>query len=277
MADGSKGQGPEPVPGPKIAICIPSTGSWKSNMGLTMASIASYSTINGLRLMLLNNDGSTVTASRNDLVTRALKLEPDWLFFYDTDMMSKPDVLLQLLKHDKDIVCATYNRRVPPFSTLGHLAGAYKDLSSGGLHEAVVMPGGVMLIRASVLKALGYPWFFETYEWDAVSPVSAFMKMLSDWSLVDMPLEIRSSLLANPGLVKWLDDNRTYRALHFQESRMISEDYNFCRKATKAGYKIWCDMDVTFETAHIGDNIVPCTRPTSPVPTVMEPVVNGGV
>jgi hypothetical protein len=35
-----------------------------------------------------------------------------------------------------------------------------------------------------------------------------------------------------------------------------SEDYQFCGKALKAGYRIWCDMDLTYEIGHLGSQVV---------------------
>jgi len=34
-----------------------------------------------------------------------------------------------------------------------------------------------------------------------------------------------------------------------------SEDYVFCEMARKAGYQVWCDVDLTKEIGHIGQQI----------------------
>jgi hypothetical protein len=41
----------------------------------------------------------------------------------------------------------------------------------------------------------------------------------------------------------------------------IGEDTNFSRDCVKAGIEMWCDADLTFECAHIGEIHVPCLRP----------------
>ena len=41
----------------------------------------------------------------------------------------------------------------------------------------------------------------------------------------------------------------------------ISEDINFCRKALRYGYRLWCDLNLTWELQHIGKQHVTCTRP----------------
>jgi hypothetical protein len=37
----------------------------------------------------------------------------------------------------------------------------------------------------------------------------------------------------------------------------IRDDVYFCAKAREAGYRIWCDHDLTFETVHIGNQLIP--------------------
>ena len=44
----------------------------------------------------------------------------------------------------------------------------------------------------------------------------------------------------------------------------IGEDTNFSRDCVKAGIEMWCDTDLTFECAHIGEIPVPCLRPDPP-------------
>lgn len=55
--------------------------------------------------------------------------------------------------------------------------------------------------------------------------------------------------------LKWPWYWETYNVVH-GERKIGSEDYQFCMKAIKAGYKIWCDMDVTREIGHIGSQCV---------------------
>lgn len=42
---------------------------------------------------------------------------------------------------------------------------------------------------------------------------------------------------------------------------VMTEDYFFCLKAREAGFKVWCDLDVTKETMHIGLQPVPWIIP----------------
>lgn len=121
-----------------------------------------------------------------------------------------------------------------------------------------------MLIRASVFETLGYPWFFEKYKWSADSLMLSFMKMLEDWSLVEMPADVRSALLSCPGLAPWLEANEAADMAAFGPSVITSEDYSFCLKVRKAGFQIWCDLDVTHDTAHVGEQFIFCPPAHAP-------------
>jgi hypothetical protein len=42
---------------------------------------------------------------------------------------------------------------------------------------------------------------------------------------------------------------------------MVGEDTNFIRSARKAGFKLWVDLDLTFEIGHVGENVITCLKP----------------
>lgn len=259
MADGSKlnGKGAMP-PAPKVVIGIPSGDDFMADFGMALSAMVAYCVEVGIPVAVKNHKRTVISFARNDLCNFAIAHGADYLFMVDSDMRFPPDTLQRLLLHDKDIACATYNRRVPPYSTLGFLKGEARPIS-GGLEEADFMPGGVMLIKVDVLRKLGYPWFFETYKWDGETSQASLIKMLADWSVMDMPLEVRSAIASNPVFARWLIANEDEALKRFDPtSKTISEDYNFCRKARKGGFQIWCDFDLTFKIGHIGTHLVTC-------------------
>lgn len=244
--------------GQKLVVAIPSGRAIEAHTALSLAGLSSYTSLHGVRLAMMSEIRSVISAARNALVVRAASIDPDWILFIDADMMFPPDAALRLMSHNLDVVCGTYNKRSPPFDILGHLTGEKRSIT-GGLHEADFMPGGMMLIRYSVLKALSYPWFFETYEWETrtKSPVESFIRMIADWSYIDLPMNIRGAVMTNPAFAEWLDKNQAIKTSSMDpESIIISEDYNFCRKVRKAGVKIFCDFDLSFQLGHIGERIV---------------------
>jgi hypothetical protein len=116
-----------------------------------------------------------------------------------------------------------------------------------------------MLVKADVYRKLGYPWYFETYRWEGKSPLDSFSRMIQDWSNVPIPDSVLSALYSAKGLREWLSDNEP--PLWHKTKDTMSEDYNFCRKARRGGFEIYCDLDLTFEMKHVGEIEVDCTRP----------------
>jgi len=240
---------------PKLAILIPSFSTFMADTSMAVAAMFAYGTAHAGQA-LLNEKSSMVSRARNNLVENALKMGAEFLLFVDSDLTFPSDAAVRLMKHDLDIVGATYNKRVPPFQTLGALKGPQRDLSTGGLAEADYMPGGFLMVKAGVFQRLGWPWFFETYTRPGTA-LESFDAMMRDNFAVQPSDEVIEAIKAAPGFAEWCENNiKAESADH-----MMSEDYNFCRKARRAGYQIWCDLDLTWQMAHIGEQAVTCTRP----------------
>ena len=64
--------------------------------------------------------GSLINAARNDLATKAIQMEADYVFWLDSDMVFQPDTLERMMKtvreNDIDILTGLYFRRVAPYS-----------------------------------------------------------------------------------------------------------------------------------------------------------------
>lgn len=113
--------------------------------------------------------GSDRIVGRNKLVKKCLDLGAEWLFFIDDDHAFEEDILLRLLKHDKDIVASLYLQRVQPFSPIAYEAydpetRTYTALDltkyeKGELVPIVAAGTGGMLIKAEVFRAMEEPWF----------------------------------------------------------------------------------------------------------------------
>lgn len=259
----------------KVAVCVPSGRSWETPGAMTISALLTHSALNGLGVALLNQEGSVITNNRNDLVERAFAIDPDFIFFIDTDMVVPPDTLIKMIRHNLDIVGATYNRRTPPFSTLGHFLGKQPEEGlTGGVHEVDYLPGGCMLVKPKVFKTIGWPFFFETYQWQISNRVGAFIKMISDWSFTDLPKEVEDEIRRSPAFKAWLETNES--PVFMPGHRSMSEDYNFCRKVRKHGYKIFCDLDITFKTGHVGTQTVTCVPYAAKEPSAMKESADAG-
>lgn len=146
---------------PKVAILIPSADHVCADFAMSLATMMSCSA-NDASMVLMNEKSSLITIARNNLVKRALDYGADYALFLDSDMIFSPKTLLRLMSHKKDVVGATYRKRVAPFDLLGRLKDGATEAS--GVVEAEYLPTGCMLIDAKVLKTLSWPWFFETYD-----------------------------------------------------------------------------------------------------------------
>lgn len=146
-----------------------------------------------------------IAGARNTLIERSLEVGSEWILFLDDDHAFPPDLLLRLLKHDKDFVCSLYLRRAQPFAPV-----AFSGKNEEGLYDSIdltTMPitglqrihaagGAGMMVKSEVFRAIEYPWF-------------------------------EHGRVVENGEVKW----------------NASEDIIFCEKANAAGFDIWLDPE----------------------------------
>lgn len=249
-------QGP-PV---KVMLAMPSGRTWEARTATAIAGLATFTALHGKQVGITNLEGSMISKQRNDLVEMALKLGMDYIQWIDTDMVMPPDSLLKLMAHNKDIVGATYNKRVPPYETLGELSGEkipMHEMVKGGLREAKKLPGGFMLVKTDVYRKIGWPYYWETYEWPGENGVDALKAFLRHNFEADPPRELLDTLDAMP-IAEWLNKIHADFPKAWQ---YWSEDLNFCRKVRKAGYRLWCDISMTFQMVHLGTLEVTCKPP----------------
>lgn len=243
----------------RVAVCVPSGRTWEATTANCVAALAAYSTAAGIDLAFLNIQTSVVSHARNATVEKALETGVDWVLWIDSDMKFPPDVLTRLLAHGKDIVGATYNKRVPPYETLGKLVGERPAVIGTGLHEALYLPSGMLLVRAEVYRKLGWPWYAEAYRWAGKDGLAAFKALLRDYLGTVPPDDVLASL---DGSVfgAWIDEHYVLGE-RGEPFTWLSEDLFFCRKARRAGLKLWCDIGMTHEMVHLGVLEVTCVPP----------------
>lgn len=108
--------------------------------------------------------GGNVPRQRNFLARTAKKYGFDYLFFVDSDVILPSDVIDRLLAHKKDIIGATYRRRVPPHDLLGCRAPIdAREGDTDTIMNMVQLPTGALMIRTEALDNIPQPWF--TYEY----------------------------------------------------------------------------------------------------------------
>jgi hypothetical protein len=145
------------APLPKVAICFASGDTVHADFALALAGLCN--TTPPIETPIVNNKSSIVAIARNNGVERARELGADLLLFLDSDMVFPRTTLHRLLAHRKDIVGATYVKRVPPYEILGAAAHPESIADEVGLVEMRHIPTGCLLIDMKVFDALSRPYF----------------------------------------------------------------------------------------------------------------------
>lgn len=246
---------------PRVAICCPSGRTWEATTGNCIAAMAAHAAINGVEIALLNVQSSDVSHGRNASVELARK-EGCWaIMWVDSDMKFPPDALVRLLKHDKPIAGSLYCKRVRDadgtYPTLGKLAGPKPDVMTDGLHEALLMPGGLMFVRMEVYEKLGWPYYAFMYRWPGDDGLEAFKKSMRETYYEAAPEDALAEL-DNTKFGQWLRNGGYTLGEFGDQVHTFSEDLSFCRRARRAGYKLWADIKLTGEVAHLGEIAVSC-------------------
>src|SRR6266576_4324246 len=203
---------------PLVALCLPSGGTWKAKMGMDLLYLVTYTLSQSVQVMPICNEGSSISNGRNHLVLNALAIKADYLFFVDTDITHPPDGLLRLKAHDKDVVCATYNRRIPPYDTLGVWEGEWKPDKDGkvGIVKATKIPTGFLLLKAGVFKKMkGPPWFMEVYTQATISDRNQTGHISDDY--------VFSHRLIEEGFQPYIDLDLTFEIGHIGERVIVAE------------------------------------------------------
>ena len=105
-------------------------------------------------------DSCYIVHNRSELVKSAIDSKADYLLFVDGDMKFQPEVLEQLMKHDKDIVGANYNYRRLPLEPVTKFDGEMPN----ELFKVNALGAGMMLIKMSCLDKIPKPYFSMKYD-----------------------------------------------------------------------------------------------------------------
>ncbi len=145
------------TPLPRVAIAVPSGDMVHADFTVSLAALCHGCA--SLDIHILNTKSSIVAIARNNAVAMAQDAQVDYLWFVDSDMVFPPTTLLRLLIHQKDVVGATYVKRVAPHPVLGTALNPQPDTPPPGLLEMSRIPTGCLLIKMSVFDRLERPYF----------------------------------------------------------------------------------------------------------------------
>ena len=153
---------------------------------------------------LAMKSGSLVYVARDDIATRTITRDFDFVFWLDSDMVFKPDTLVRMMdtlqKNDFDILSGLYFRRVPPYSPV--------------LFEKLEMQGANCIHE----------------EFDKI-PDEIFEVAGCGFGCVLMKTDV------------FLDVQSKHGAM-FAPIGSHGEDVSFCMRARECGFKIYCDPSI---------------------------------
>lgn len=159
--------GPEPKK-PLIAVGLPTFDDVKADFALSLAMMVAHT--RQVQFAFNHSKATWVAHARNLIVQGAIDLGADWLLFIDSDTTFPRETLNRLMSWEKDIVCASYVKKKPPYMTVGKLIqrpgdklGKEAQVEANGLYEMEEIGLGMCLIRMSVFKNLPKPWFHYEY------------------------------------------------------------------------------------------------------------------
>jgi len=247
---------------PQIVIGIPCNKDqthqvWSRYMGLQVPFERVWWTTRG---------GALTDKNRNEIARYFLGSGAEWLLFLDDDVEPKPDTLLRLLSHEKELVSGIYYRRTPPCDPLVYTqdeSGWYRPVIEWEEGSLFQVPNGATglgctLINRSVFQkimahhtlymrangSLGLAYLGDVYTtrgW--AKPGLRLNKKGKKAELIQQVWPLRYEDLA---------DNQQIPFFAFEFGR--TEDLYFFELARAAGVECWVDSSI--ELQHWGYNHV---------------------
>jgi len=177
-----------------------------------------------------------ITQARNELATRFLKSEHEWLFFFDSDATAEYGTLTRLLSWNKPMVSALcFKRRT--LITPAFQIDKFDPENFDPWHSAPVDEVATWISKYGQLNT--------DKEYLLPNP--------PDGSLIEVDRCGTHCLLIHRDVVEAVPEPRFERTTP-PDSGATGSDYDFCRKARRAGFPIHVDLSVIaghLDGAHI--------------------------
>lgn len=160
--------------GTKIGVVVPSGDTVHSRFMVALVSLFQYSLARGLELVIINPRSSSISQGRSIGVEIAQSRGVEYILFLDSDMIFPYTTLEGLLSRGKDVIGATYVKRMLPTSLNHHeLDGASPEVGHG-VREVSHLPTGILLIKMSVFDGWEKPYFRMHYPGDGTEIAEDF-------------------------------------------------------------------------------------------------------
>lgn len=152
----------------KVAIGIPSGDLLHAEFAMSLVNLCIHSISRGIHVAIINQKGSLLEISRNQIVQSAFEINADYLLTLDSDMVFPAATLQRLLSHKKDIVCADATRRRDPIETvlIGLDGKKLNHENSDKSSPLIPVKGGsnaVCLMNMNVFRKIKPPHYLVQY------------------------------------------------------------------------------------------------------------------
>lgn len=224
----------------RVAIGYPSPDQFDHRFHMSLVEMITQ-TAQFVPLGLTNAVSSRITVNRNAIVENARRIGVTDLLWIDADTKFPINALMRLLMRDKDIVCATTCRR----------KGNDRSPIAVPMDLSSIQPGQVLV----PMRQVGMPFM--------LTKMSVFDKLDEYLSqqVGSRVLSQKPPYFAEPP--RWMTDIPGVDAV-------VGEDEYFCDLVLKAGFDIWCDMELSMEIGHIGTAVYYIENPAAPEARVDE-------
>lgn len=187
---------------------------------------------------------SLIPRARNVCVKAFLDSSCDTMIFIDADIQFIPIQVVDMLKHEKDIICGAYPKKIISFDKIKACINETKDLEhliSQSTNYAInysIDESNMIKIENNLTEVKDAPTGFLMVKKKVYHDIME--KFPNEFYTNDITAYVYGKKYYNFFPCGKFDDSDRY----------LSEDYGFCRVIQKLNYKVFCDISVKLN--HIG-------------------------
>lgn len=151
---------------PKVLLAIPTWGRVSTEWAEARSSIQWPL---GASVATAFLKGEKIDIARNELAKRALAIGASHILYISDDVIVPPNIALQLLSRNVDIVTGVYwTKSFPkePYIWRGVQQGPYVQWKHGEFFEIDMAGCDALLIKTDVFRRLEMPWFNCNWTWE---------------------------------------------------------------------------------------------------------------
>jgi len=188
---------------------------------------------------------SLIQRARNLLAANFLKSEATHLMFIDADILFRPEDIFPMLEADKDIICGIYPKKEI------HWGSVRKAIDAGAPDDQLKHHTGAFVVNLKdYAPEVTVPINQPVEIWNGGTGFMLIKREVLTGLIGKVPYYLNNVLdISNPSNGETIHE---FFATQIEEDTkiLLSEDYDFCKKARNNGFTVWAAPWV--ELSHIG-------------------------